>query len=74
MSHRVLGVAKTEAEVFAIARAVSDAHRDRLLLFRGQTALYDKIMSGRARGRHVVREVEIAWSRLAARNAQSVLG
>src|SRR2546425_6989099 len=67
MSIPILCVAKTEADVFAAARAIRDAHPDRLILFRGQTSLYDKIRSGHGRGKREVPEVEVAWSRLAAR-------
>lgn len=59
--------ARSEVELFRIVRMIRDANPSALLLFRGQTESFEDIRSGRARGRHVVHEVEIAWSRLAAR-------
>jgi hypothetical protein len=67
MAIPILGRVSSETDLFALVRTLWAARADRLILFRGQSALYDRVKSGRARGRHVVPEVATAWSRLAAR-------
>ncbi len=63
--------AATEAELKAVVATLRERYPDMLLLFRGQTKLYDKIRSGRARPNVSVKEyVDVAWETL----AQFILG